>query len=70
MVYFEFVKVTIDVLGLAKVIINMVLCHYDIFESIVTDQNFLFMSKFWPLLCYFLGSKKRLFTAFHSQING
>ncbi len=36
-VYYMSVKVTIDVSGLAKVIINMVLYSHDIFKSIVTD---------------------------------
>ncbi len=30
----------------------------------------LFTSKFWSLLCYFLGIKKKLSTAFHPQTNG
>ena len=30
----------------------------------------MFTSKFWSSLCYFLGIKRRLFTAFHPQING
>ena len=37
MVYYEPVKLTIDVPGLAKVIIDVVVYHYGVLESIVTD---------------------------------
>ncbi len=37
MVYYKLVKVTIDAPGLAKVIINIVVCHHGVSESIVTD---------------------------------
>lgn len=46
MVYYEPVKVTIDVSGLAKVIINMVERYHNIFEFIITDQGLLILSKF------------------------
>ncbi len=46
MVYYEPVKVTIDAPGLAEVIINVVVRHYGVPESIVTDQGSLFTSKF------------------------
>ncbi len=69
-VYYKSVKVTIDIPELAKVIINMVVYHYGIFESIVTDWGLLFILKFWSLLCYFLGIKKSLSTTFHPQIDG
>lgn len=70
MIYYEFIKVTIDVPDLAKVIINIVMRHPSIIESIVTNQGSLFISKFLSLLYYFLGIKRRLSTAFHSQTNG
>ncbi len=70
MVYYEPVKVTIDAPGLAEVIIDMVVHHYGVPEFIVIDQGSLFTSKFWFLLCYFLGIKKKLSTAFHFQTNG
>ncbi len=70
MVYYEPYKVTIDALGLAKVIIDVVVHHHRVPESIVTDQGSLFTYKFWSLLCYFLGIKKKLSTAFHPQTDG
>ncbi len=69
MVHYEPVKVTIDVLDLAEMIINMVMRHYGVPELIVTDQSLLFTLKFWFLLCYFLSIKKKLSTAFHPQTN-
>ena len=57
MVYYKLVKVTIDAPGLAKVIIGVVVRHHNFSDSIVTDRGSLFTSKFWSLLCYFLGIK-------------
>ena len=70
MVYYKLVKVTIDASGLAKVIIDMVVWHYGLPDSIVTDRGSFFTSKFWSSLCFFLGVKRRLSTAFHSQTDG
>ena len=69
-VHYKPIKVTIDALGLAEVIIDMVVRHHNLPDSIVTDQRLLFTSKFWSLLCYFLGIKRRLSMAFHPQIDG
>ncbi len=60
----------IDAPGLVEVIINVVMRHHGIPESIVTDWGLLFISQFWSLLCYFLGIKKKLSTAFHPQTDG
>ena len=70
MVHYKLVKITIDAIGLAEVIINVIVCHHGFLVSIVTDRGFLFTSKFWSLFCYFLGIKCQLFTAFHLQIDG
>ncbi len=67
MVYYKQVKITIDAPGLAEVIIDMVVRYHGVLKSIVMDQVLLFISKFWLLLYYFLGIKKKLSTAFHSQ---
>ncbi len=69
-VYYVPVKVTIDAPGLAEVIINMVVRHHGVPKSIVTDRGSLFTSKFWSSLCYFLGIKRKLSTAFHPQTDG
>ena len=70
MIHYEPVKVTIDAPGLAEVIIDMVVRHHGLPDLIVTDRRSLFTSKFWSSLCYFLGIKRRLSTAFHLQTNG
>ena len=70
MVYYKLVKVIINAPGLAKVIIDMVIRHHDLPDSIVTNRGSVFISKFWLLLCYFFGVKRRLSTAFHPQTDG
>ncbi len=67
MVYYEPVKVTINAPGLAEVIIDVVMRHHGLLDSIVRGRGSVFISKFWSSLCYFLGIKRRLSTAFHSQ---
>ena len=70
MVHYEPVKVTIDAPGLAEVIIDMVVRHHGLPDSIVSDRGSVFTSKFWSSLCFFLGIKRRLSTAFHPQTDG
>ena len=70
MVHYKPVKVTIDAPGLAEVIIDVVVRHHGLPDSIVTDRGSLFTSKFWSSLCYFLGIKRKLSTAFHPQTDG
>ena len=70
MVHYEPVKVTIDALGLGEVITDVVVQHHGLPDSIISDRGAIFTSKFWSLLCYFLGIKRRLSTAFHPQTDG
>ena len=70
MVHYEPVKVTINAPGLAEVIIDVVVRYHGLPDSIVTDRGSFFTSKFWSSLCYFLGIKWRLSTAFYLQTNG
>ena len=67
MVHYEPVKVTIDAPGLAKVILDVVVRHHGLPNSIMSDRGSLFTSKFWSLLCYFFGIKRNLSTTFHPQ---
>ena len=55
MVHYKPVKVIIDALRLAKVIIDMVMRHHGLPDSIVTNRESFFTLKFWSLLCYFFG---------------
>ncbi len=69
MVYYKLVKITINALGLADVILDMVIQYHSLPDSIVNDQGLVFNSKFWSLLCYFLRIKQKLSTAFYLQTN-
>ena len=70
MVHYKSVKVTINAPGFAEVIINMIVRYHGLLDSIVSDRKSLFTSKFWSLLCYFLGIKQKLSTAFYPQTDG
>ena len=47
MVYYKSVKITIDALGLAEVIIDMMVQYHDLPNCIISDCRTIFMSKFW-----------------------
>ena len=70
MVHYKPIKVTIDAPGLAEVILDVVVWHHSLPNLIVSNRGSLFTSKFWLSLCYFLGIKRRLSTAFYLQTNG
>ena len=50
MVQYKPVKVTINILKLAKIIINMIVHHYGLLNFIINDCGAIFMSKFKFLL--------------------
>ena len=66
-VHYKPIKVTINAPRLAEVILDIVIWHYGLPDSIVSDRGSFFTLKFWSLLCYFLGIKRRLSTVFHPQ---
>ncbi len=70
MVYYEPVKVTINAPALAELINETAVWHHGLPDSIVSDCGSVFTSKFWFSLCYFLGIKQKLSTAFYPQTNG
>ena len=63
-IYYKPVKITINASKQAKVIINLIIWHYNLLNLIVTNKSLLFTSKFWLLLYYFFGIKWQLFTIF------
>ena len=67
MVYYKPIKVTINTPKLAKVIINIVVRHHGLLDSIISNWRVIFTSKFWSLLYYFLGIKQQLSTTFYPQ---
>ena len=70
MVHYEPVKDTINAPELAEVILDMVVRHHGVPDSIVSNRGSLFTSKFWSSLGYFLGIKRRLSTTFHPPTDG
>ena len=70
MVHYKPVKITIDASELVEIILDMVVWYHGLSNSIVSNKDSIFTSKFWLLLCYFLGIKWRLSTTFHPQIDG
>ena len=66
-VYYELIKVTINIPCLAKVIIDVIIRNNSLSDSIVTNKGFLFISKIWSSLCYIFGIKQYLFTRFKLQ---
>ena len=67
---YKLVKVNIDAPGLVDVIIDMVVQHHSLLNSIISDKEAIFTSKFWFSLCYFLGIKRQFFIVFYFQIDG
>lgn len=70
MTQYKPVKIIINCLGLAEIIINMVVKYHNLLNSIVFDKGSLFTSKFRLLLCYFFGIKYKLSTSFYPQTKG
>ena len=70
MVDYEPVKITINALGLAEVIFDMVVRHNRLPDSIMSDGSSLFTLKFRFSLCYFFDIKRWLFIAFHTETDG
>lgn len=67
LVNYKPMKITINTLRLAKIIINMIMQYYGLLDLIVSDCSLVFTSKICLSLCYFFRIKQRLSTAFHSQ---
>ena len=47
MIHYEPVQIPIDIPGLAKVFIDLVIRYHGLPNSIVSDRNSVFTSKFW-----------------------
>lgn len=68
-VQFKLVKIILNVARVAKIIINVFVKKYGLPDSIVSNRNYIFFSKFESLFYYFLNIKYKLFIAFPFQIN-
>lgn len=62
-------KTMINIAGIAKFIINVVIRHYGLPKLIISNRNSLFTLKFWSESYYYLGIKRRLSTTFYLQTN-
>ena len=69
MVYYDPMKIIINVSDLIKIILNIIIEYYSLFDSIVSDQGLVFILKFWLSLYYFLERKQKLFITFYLQID-
>lgn len=68
MVNYKSVKIIINIPELAKVIINVIVQHHSLLNSIVTNRSSLFTLKLWLSLRYFFRIKRKLFIAFYPRI--
>ena len=50
-------KIIINIPDQAKVIFDIVIIYYNILNSIISNWNLVFISKFWLTLYYFLDIK-------------
>lgn len=57
-VYYKPVKTIVDIAGLVEVIINVIVRHYDLWESNIIYWSLFFISKFWFCYATFLVSNR------------
>ena len=69
MINYKLVKVTIDALGLAEVIIDMIVRYHGLQNSIIINCGSLFTLKFWSFLYYFVGITRRPSTTLYLQMD-
>ena len=46
MIKYLFIKITIDIVTLAKVFYNEIMCRYNMLNDIVNNQDFIFINNF------------------------
>ncbi len=52
---------------LVKLLYDCLFDFFDMSKNLMSDQNILFISKFWSSLCYYLEAKHRLLIAYYLQ---
>ena len=67
MVHYEPVQITINALGVAEIIMDVIVGYYGLFDLIVSNRDSIFITKFWSSLYYFLGVKQKLSIVFQPQ---
>lgn len=68
-VYYKLIKTTINIVGLTKVIIDILIRYHNLSESMVINQHFWSYLKFQFSLRYFFDIKRKLFKTFSPQRN-
>lgn len=63
-IYYKLVKTIIAILNIIKVIINILVYYIGLYNFIISNQDFIFILKFFFLLSYFLIIKNKLFVTF------
>ena len=53
-------KIIINILSFAKIIINIFVYYYNFFDLIIINKNFIFILKIWLLYYFFTIKKKNL----------
>ena len=66
-IHYKSVKITINASRFAEVIIDMVMRHHGLLDSIMINKGTLFILNLWLSLCYFLDIKHWLPTAIYPQ---
>ena len=61
---------TITAEEMAELCYDRVFTTYGVPQHMVSDRGSLFTSNYWSTLCFYLGAKRRLSTAFHPQTDG
>ncbi len=69
MVHYEPFKFIIDTSDLVEIILDVVIRYHSLTDSIMSDWDLVFTSKFWSLQRYLLEIKQKLCIAFHPQTN-
>lgn len=68
-VYYELVNGIIDGPSFIKIIIDIIVQHHCLSNSIISEYSSLFISKFHSSLCFFIKIKKWLLTMFYHKTN-
>jgi hypothetical protein len=62
-------KKTWNVKNLTNALIDEIFIKFEKFVFIITDRDFLFIFKFWSLLCYYLWIRVQYNIVYYSQID-
>lgn len=66
-IYYKLIKITLNINGQLQIQINVILKHFSLFNSIISNKNILFTSKFYLFVCYFRDIKEKTSITFHTK---